>query len=128
MSGDSPPSKGPPSPDVALLHSPTEDGKGIRILRARGEGIELGEVRPLEEGKPVHGEIVTLKPREGSADPRVCDVEVHYSARRPAGRPAQVASDRYRENWAQIFDRTVGEDERPDEDDGAPPRSRPLLH
>lgn len=122
MSGDSPTPKAPPSPDVALLHSPTEDGKGIRIVRARPEGLQIGEVRPLEEGKPVHGEIVTLKPREG--EPRVCDVEVHYAHKPAHGRPAQVASDRYRENWAQIFEKSGDIDEP----NGAPPSSRTMLH
>jgi len=62
--------------DVVLLHSPTEDGEGIRVLRARQQHdesaraneeaacvVEVGEVRPLKEGKPISGEVVRLKPR-----------------------------------------------------------------
>src|SRR5512140_280852 len=63
--------------DVVYLHSPTEDGDGVRVVRARQGKVEVGEVRPLAEGKPVSGEIVTLRPRDGV--PRVCDVKVEYA-------------------------------------------------
>src|ERR1700733_10286059 len=61
--------------DVLLLHSPTEDGDGVRVVRSRRGKVEVGEVRNVAECKPLTGELVTLKPREGA--PRVCDVEVH---------------------------------------------------
>jgi hypothetical protein len=93
------------SPDVLLLHSPTEDGEGVRVVRAREERLELGEVRPLKEGKPIRGEVVRLKPREGT--PRVCDVEVMAKVDAPAAPamkgPAQVASRAYRDSWDRIF-------------------------
>ena len=101
--------KSPPE-DVVLLSGPTADGAGIRVLRAREGRIEAGEVRPLEEGKPLAGEVVTLRAREGA--PRVCDVEVHYApkasdrareSKRSASGPHQVASDAYREQWQKIF-------------------------
>src|SRR3954463_13568016 len=98
--------------DVVLLHGPTEDGEGIRVLRARhtedapGEGnaapacvLEVGEVRPLKEGKPIAGEVVRLTPRAGA--PRVCDIEVMAkvdAAARGKG-PAQVATHAYRASW-----------------------------
>ena len=100
----------PPTEDVVLLSGPTADGAGIRVLRAREGRIEAGEVRPLEEGKPLAGEVVTLKARAGA--PRVCDVEVHYASKPRAraaaaddvgGGPRQVASDAYREQWQKIF-------------------------
>ena len=37
------------TPDVVLLHSRTEDGQGIRALRARARQLELAEIRPLKE-------------------------------------------------------------------------------
>src|SRR5207244_3655143 len=59
--------------DVVLLHSPTDDGAGVKVLRARPGQVEAGEVRPVREGQAINGtEIVTLKPREGTA---LCDVE-----------------------------------------------------
>jgi hypothetical protein len=102
MPPDEPPPKSPP--DVVLLHSATEDGKGARVIRLRDETIEAGEVRPLEEGKAIAGEVVKLKPREENQ--RVCDVEVVQgkpSARPTSKGPAQVASSEYRDNWGRIF-------------------------
>jgi hypothetical protein len=100
MSDDAPPK---PS-DVVLLTGPTEDGEGIRVLRARDDRVETGEVRPLKEGKPLGaGELVKLAPREKS--PRVCDVEVlaKVPAPEPSNKPAQVATRAYRESWERIF-------------------------
>jgi hypothetical protein len=95
-----------PAPDVVYLHSPTEDGDGVRVLRARQGKVEVGEVRPIAEGKPLSGEIVTLRPRDGA--PRVCDVKVEYAPETEARvegakGPAQVATTKYRDNWDAIF-------------------------
>ncbi len=110
------------SEDVALVCGRTDDGKGLHILRKRGTNLEAGVVQPLEEGKPIHGELVTLRQRGQTP---LCDVEVHYAgpavratsaATAPAqvasettttgetrGHPAQVASDTYRKNWDTIW-------------------------
>src|SRR5690606_40887251 len=103
-------SKAPKSEDVALVCGRTDDGKGLHILRKRGSNLEAGVVQPLEEGKPIHGELVTLRQRGRTP---LCDVEVHYTApsaqlAAPAagetrGHPAQVASDKYRKNWDTIW-------------------------
>src|SRR3954470_20863714 len=111
-----------PSLDVALLYAPTDDGKGARVLRARDGLLEAGEVRPVKDGQPINrGEMVKLTPRAGA--PCVCDVEVLHEptttvatpqvnasadVAKPAlgeggGRPAQVATEDYRENWDRIF-------------------------
>jgi len=93
----------PPSNDVVLLGPPTADGAGVHVLRARDERIETGELRNLEEGKPVTGEIVTLAPRK--ENPRVCDVKESYrppTAAKLKG-PAQVATKEYRDNWEEVF-------------------------
>jgi hypothetical protein len=95
--------------DVALIHGKTADGEGLRIIRRRDDRIELGAVRPLKEGAPIAGEIVSLTPR--SDFPLLCDVKVQYSAppvrndvaESPRHGPAQVATDRYRENWDRIW-------------------------
>lgn len=100
-------------PDVALVCGKTPDGEGVAVLRARRGRLEAGVVRPMREGKSLHGgEVVSLTPRADA--PAVCDVEVHAtlpaSAPEPAGadspssgRPAQVASDDYRRNYGRIF-------------------------
>ena len=90
--------------DVVLLTGPTEDGEGVKVVRARDEQIETGEVRPLKEGKPLgSGEIVKLKPREGSK--RLHDVEVVMKVEQEArgNGPPQVATTAYRESWERIF-------------------------
>ena len=99
--------------DVALIHGRTADGQGLRILRQREHRLELGEVRPLKEGHPIHGEVVTLRPRPSF--PWLCDVTVELPARAPGGDvvrrerksgPAQVATDSYRQNWDVVFSRS----------------------
>lgn len=114
--------KKPPqaSSDVVLIHGVTEDGKGLHVLRARNQSIEAGQVRPLEHGKPLQGDVVKLRPRRGA--PFLCDVETEVSnaelvpPSKGAGRtrarkgPAQVASSAYRDNWEAIW-RRGGKDE-----------------
>ena len=103
-----------PASDVALIHGVTADGEGFHILRARDNRLELGAVRPLREGVPITGEVVTLKPRANF--PALCDVETHFTAPAPAkaletqaepprSGPAQVATEDYRRNWDAIWSR-----------------------
>lgn len=97
--------------DIALIQGKTPDGEGLRVIRKRRERIELALVKPLEQGVPITGEVVSLKPRPEF--PLLCDVKVELEApqaadvaTRPAhGGPAQVATDRYRENWDKIWKR-----------------------
>jgi len=81
-------------------------------LRSRDERLEIGAVRPLKEGVPISGEVVTLRPRPEF--PLLCDVEVAYAPPREARRdvassapsrrgPPQIASQSYRENWDAIW-------------------------
>lgn len=106
---------GKSSQDIALIHGVTPEGD-LRILRKRDDRIELGGVRALREGVPITGEVVRLTPRKDF--PLLCDVTTELEApkaaseaaplaRTPVGRkgPAQVATDRYRDNWDQIFTR-----------------------
>ena len=104
------PSATPPAPkeDVLFVHSPSEAGEGYRVIRKRENTIEVGEIRAVQEGRPVHGDVVRLKPREEHQ--RLFDVEVLMSrdelkAKGALGHagPAQVATDAYRENWDTIF-------------------------
>ena len=99
------------TPDVALIHGVTPDGEGLQIVRARDNRLEVGAVRPLREGAPITGEVVTLRPRANF--PALCDVETHFKpgaspaseSAAPAARsgPAQVATDEYRRNWDAIW-------------------------
>lgn len=112
--------------DVVLVTGPTEDGKGLSVLRAKDDTLQIGAVRPLEEGKPIHGEVVKLKQR--GELPGLFDVESQFDAaaeggtapaRRPATNradsnarptsagPAQVATDTYRTGWDRIYRRST---------------------
>jgi hypothetical protein len=115
-----------PESDVALLGGPTKDGRGLAVLRAKNGQLQAGVVRPLEPGKPIVGEVVSLKPRKSL--PILCDVETHLAAPQPSaseasnedsgrarpepqareGRsgPPQVASEAYRQNWDVIYSRS----------------------
>ena len=101
--------------DVVLVHGITPDRKGLQVIRHRDDQFEAGAVHPLEHGKPIHGEVVRLRPRPSC--PLVCDVEVALPAPKAEPTddvaeaavdstrrgPAQVASDRYRANWDAIW-------------------------
>lgn len=110
--------------DLVLIHGRTKDGTGLGVLRAREERLEIGTMRPLEEGKPIHGEVVKLTPRPEM--PLLFDAETQYSApsegpttktdalpQAKEGAPAnatgvgppQVASEAYRKNWDAIWKR-----------------------
>jgi hypothetical protein len=98
--------------DVVLIHGRSPDGKGLAVLRHRENRLEHGLVMPIEHGKPIHGEVVTLQPRREF--PLICDVKVEYSPTEAqstvasdshalAKGPGQIATDEYRTNWDRIF-------------------------
>ena len=87
--------------DVVLVYGQSEDGGGFEVLRQRGESLEAGRMRPLDEGKPIHGEVVRLKARDDS--PVLFDVEVQHEAPASTGRPAKVATNEYRRGWESIW-------------------------
>ena len=108
------------SEDVAVVHGPTEDGAGSRILRLKDGKLSAGELRPVADGQPINGkELVRLRPREGL--PMVCDVEVLYDGTQAAakdagsapegppnqdagsGGPARVSNPNFRKNWDRTF-------------------------
>jgi hypothetical protein len=96
--------------DVALVHGVGADGS-VHVIRRRGDTLEAGALQPVREGTPIHGELVSLKPRPNC--PVLCDVQVHYTPpaaskpARPQRRkgPVQVATDNYRDNWDSIWSR-----------------------
>jgi hypothetical protein len=102
-----------PVQDIAMVVARDEDG--VHILRRRSEEspVEMGLLKPMREGKPISGEVITLKQR---ADvPIFYDVRSEYGgpaqpeprepdAREAAG-PAQVTSDAYRRGWDAVWGR-----------------------
>ena len=111
------PAAEPPAPakdaekgkDVVVLGPPTADGGGFHVLRAREECLEAGELRALEQGQPIQGEVVTLEPRKDQ--PRVLDVTDSWIPPGPRAKgPAKVSTQAYREGWDEIFGRRAGRD------------------
>ena len=105
------PTPAPPSTtapvDVMYVHAPTESGEGFHVLRQRQERIEVGQIRGLREGEPIHGEVVRLKQRSGHERLFDVDVLVDAPSRREHDGPPQVVSESYRHNWDAIFGRSA---------------------
>ncbi len=96
----------PEQHDVLMLTGGrTEDGEGIKALRARPEKLELAELRPIKGGKPLgDGELVSLHERKGS--PVLWDVKSEYGGPdlpRDHDGPVRVSTDQYREGWEAVF-------------------------
>ncbi len=80
------------------------------MLRRRGANaeVEFGQVKPLREGKPIDGEVVSLRARKEVpfiydvrtvlADPRADDGD-----RLTSDGPPQVATEAYRKGWEAIW-------------------------
>ena len=97
--------------DVVLVHGRSEDGKALAVIRKQGESFSSGIVRVAEEGKPILGELVRLRPREDA--PMLCDVEVLHgtaSASEPEAHdhqgPSRAATVAYRNGWEAIWGET----------------------
>ena len=110
--------EGTPAPgkDAILIHGVSQDGETMAVLRARDDRVEAGVLRTVKAGQPLSGEVLKLTPRPEF--PLLCDVEVQVpagminasggteakaKAESSRGRPAQVATDTYRENWDAIW-------------------------
>ena len=105
------------SDDMLLVYSKAEDGAGYHVLRQRKEVIEAGTIRPLERGKPIHGEVVQLKPRPESN--ALFDVDVQYATEQPDAEtrnaetrntsgPPKVSTPQYRKGWDSIWSSKAG--------------------
>jgi hypothetical protein len=96
---------------VAVVCGKDEDG--VHILRRRSEDgpIEAGVAQPLVEGRPITGEVISLRRRKDL--PFLFDVKTEIEGPRPqrdlpppemaAEGPAQVATDSYRRGWDAIW-------------------------
>jgi hypothetical protein len=95
-----------PFKDVAAVCG--KDEHGLHILRRREEDgpLEAGVLQPLEEGKPISGEVISMRRRKDV--PFLFDVTTEVaapSAELPASGPVQVATDSYRRGWDAIWGR-----------------------
>jgi hypothetical protein len=104
-----------PRNDLALVLDRIESSDGYRVLRRRAadSSVELGTIRPLQEGRPIEGEIVSMSPREDV--PFLYDVKTELPDQRPAQRrltsdgPPQIATEGYRRGWEAIWGQVTGE-------------------
>lgn len=99
--------------DIAVVCG--KDADGLHILRRRSEDgpIEAAVAQPLTEGRPIRGEVISMRQREDV--PFVFDVKTELeTSDDPAGRtgaegpqtkdgPAQVATNSYRAGWDAIW-------------------------
>ena len=93
--------------DLALVFGPTEDGKGVNMLRRRvgSPYVEAGTLRPLENGRAITGEVVNLAQRPEAPFLFDCETDEELSTTRPQLQvgPPQVATDEYRRGWDAIW-------------------------
>ncbi len=91
------------------MHGRTADG-ALQFLRKKGDELSAGELRPVEEGKPLRGNLLRLRPRAES--PLVADVEEEIVITAPGAAdrsatertgPARVATDSYRKGWEGLW-------------------------
>jgi hypothetical protein len=85
-----------------------KDEQGLHILRRRSEDapIEAAVVQPLAEGRPITGEVISMRPRQDF--PFLFDAKTELAApaaapARATNGPAQVASNSYRTGWDAIW-------------------------
>jgi hypothetical protein len=101
--------------DVALILDRTEDMEGFQVVRRRAADrpLEFGTLRPLQEGKPVDGEVVSLRARKDA--PNVYDVKVELPDTRSTGDgPPQVATPEYRKGWDNIWGKVAAASSKSD--------------
>jgi hypothetical protein len=96
-------SRRPKPRDVAMIVGRDSDGFQVLRRRAEDQPVEMGTIRPLQEGKPIDGEVVSLKQRKDM--PFLFDVRTQLALeqRRSTDGPAQVATDEYRRGWDAIW-------------------------
>ncbi|HEY3445679.1 MAG TPA: hypothetical protein VGK67_04900 [Myxococcales bacterium] len=90
--------------DLLFVHGKSAKGDRYKVIRAREDRIEMGEMSDLKEGEEIRGEVVKLKAR--SEHPQLFDVETVVPREESGGAhsgPAQVATEEYRKNFDSIF-------------------------
>lgn len=115
--------RGAPAPaggsDRVLVYGLSDSGRTAHVVREREGAVELGRLQPVESGKALAGDLVTLRQRPEF--PLLFDVDVQVeSPLQPRARtdrragPARVTNAAWRRGWDAIWGRGHHAD---DEDD-----------
>lgn len=96
-----------------MVGAVSDDGKRALVLRKKGDELSMGELAPLEAGKPITGEVVSLSQRE--EHPALYDVKSEYvPPQRDTVGPARVSTKSYRDGWDSLWGQK-GRKRRPSE-------------
>jgi hypothetical protein len=102
--------------DIAVVCG--KDAQGLHILRRRSEDgpIEAAVAQPLTEGRPIRGEVISMRQREDvpfvfdvkteletSDDPASHSGRASIDGAQTKDGPAQVATNSYRAGWDAIW-------------------------
>ena len=98
--------------DIAVVWGRNENG--LYILRRRTEEapVEAGLLQPLVEGRPINGEVISMR-RRGDM-PFLFDVKTEIAAPQAvepstaSHGPSQVATESYRKGWDAIWGADAG--------------------
>jgi hypothetical protein len=94
-----------PGKDLAMVFGPSEDGEGFRMMRRRAgtDVVDVGTIRPLQEGRNISGEVVSLQPRPEAPFLFDCETDRELSQPQSLSGPPQVATEGYRRGWDAIW-------------------------
>jgi hypothetical protein len=97
--------------DVAVVWGRNENGIYILRRRAHEAPVEAGLLQPLVEGRPINGEVISMR-RRGDL-PFLFDVKTEVAATATSEPdtssqhgPSQVATESYRRGWDAIWGST----------------------
>ena len=85
-----------------------DDGSHVAVRHTADHQIRIGFVRPLQEGKPVHGEVFTVEPKD--EEHGVYRVQTIVDTKSSSG-PAKVNSPAFHDGWERTFGgkQTIGQ-------------------
>lgn len=104
---EQPSTSAPTIGDIAVVWGRNENGLYILRRRAPEAPVEAGLLQPLVEGRPISGEVISMRPR--SEAPFLFDVKTEIAApevtepNTTGHGPSQVATESYRKGWDAIW-------------------------
>lgn len=90
-----------------LINHPTDSESVIR-LKDNGE-VSIGSLKPINEGEPIVGEIVSVHETPMSPYVHECETVFNPEDYGVSAGPSKVSSQEYRKNWDAIFGKSSNE-------------------